>query len=446
MPEAPTSLLLLGAGGTTAASAAYRRDPLASIAAAYPVVLADAEAPDWARPYLTDHITVDLADTEATATAVKAYAAHHDLSGVLTYMENHVVTAALLAQQLGLPGTSPQSMEACRDKSTTRYLLDVHGVPSARAVLADNAEAAVAWAVAHGFPVMVKPRAQAGSAGVMRANTPSEVRDAFERASHETVLGLDAYGPHGVLVEEFLDGPEISVEAAVLGPGESRIIAVTRKTVGPPPTAQEYGHCVDARDPLLTDPELAHLITTAVNAVGVTRGTLCIEVMLTARGPRIVEINGRIGGDLLHVLINEALGLDLARIAADIATGARPQLAHTRELSAAIQFLYPDQAGVVQRLTLPSQLTEQPWVERLETTAEPGAHVAAPPAATYGDRLAHWIVRGTGPAQCASRLSQVEGGVELHIASSTRAATQATVALTDVKALAAPSTPPLAAP
>ncbi|MFE5842075.1 ATP-grasp domain-containing protein [Streptomyces niveus] len=420
MPIAPASapLLLLGAGGTTAASAAYRRDCLASIASAYPLVLADTAAPDWARPYLADHLPVDLADTEATAAAVKTYCADRDLLGVMTYMEHHVVTAALLAQQLGLPGTTPQSMEACRDKAETRRLLDVHGVPSARALLADSADSAVDFAREWGFPVIVKPRAQAGSAGVTRADTPAQVREAFDRASVETVLGLDAYGPQGVLVEEFLHGPEISVEVAVLGRGDSRIIAVTRKTVGPPPAAQEYGHCVDARDPLLTDPELSRLITAAVDAVDVTRGALCVEVMLTGRGPRIVEINGRIGGDLLHVLIHEALGLDLTRIAADIATGTRPRLepAPTRGGSAAIQFFYPCRTGTVRHLTLPGRLTQQPWAERMVTTAEPGDHVTAPPAATYGDRLAHWIVRGDSPEQCADRLRQIEHQVELLIA------------------------------
>ncbi|MFE5847618.1 ATP-grasp domain-containing protein [Streptomyces niveus] len=413
---APAPLLLLGAGGTTSTSAAYRRDCLASIAAAYPVVLADTTAPHWARPYLTGHIAVDLSDTDATSAAVKTYAADTDLLGVMTYMEHHVVTAAVLAQQLALPGTTPQSMEACRDKAVTRHLLEVHGVPSARAVLAEDTDTAVEWARDQGFPVIVKPRAQAGSAGVMRADTPAEVREAFARASTETVLGLDAYGPQGVLVEEFLHGPEISVEVAVLGRGDSRIIAVTRKTVGPPPTAQEYGHCVDARDPLLGDPELARLITAATDAVGVTRGCLCIEVMLTARGPRIVEINGRPGGDLLHVLIDEALGLDLARIAADIATGTPPQLDPTRRRSAAIAFCYPHRTGTVRHLSLPSRLNEQPWVERMVTTAQPGDHVAAPPAATYGDRLGHWIVLGTGPEHCATRLKQIDDELELLIA------------------------------
>ncbi|MEV8336564.1 ATP-grasp domain-containing protein [Streptomyces niveus] len=410
MFTASKSLLLVGAGG---ASAAYRRDSLAGIAAAYSVVLVDADAPDWARPYLAGHLAVDLTDTEAVAAEVKAYASTNlELGGVMTFMEHHVVTTALLAEQLGLPGATPQSMKACRDKATSRRLLDQHGVPSASAILAKDAETAVTWATSTGFPVIVKPRSQAGSAGVMRADSASEVREAFNRASHETLAGLDAYGPSGVVVEEFLDGREISVETAVLGRSDSRIIAIARKTVGPPPTAQEYGHCVDGGDPLLTDPELARLITAAVDAVGVTCGVLCIEVMLTARGPRIVEINGRIGGDLMHVLIDEALGLNLTQIAADIATGTRPQLRPTRARSAAIQFLYPDRSGVFQQLATPNGLTQHDWLERLVTTTEPGAYVAAPPASTYNDRLAHWIVRGADPAQCAAHLSDIAGELE----------------------------------
>ncbi|GHB82276.1 hypothetical protein GCM10010306_091060 [Streptomyces umbrinus] len=100
--------------------------------------------------------------------------------------------------------------------------------------------------------------------------------------------------------------------------------------------------------------------------------------------------------------------------AADILNRISPSPA--RGLSAAIQFLYPDRSGTVQRLALPSRLTEQSWVERLVTTSKPGDHVAAPPAAAYDDRLAHWIVRGTGPAQCAARLSQIEDALELLIA------------------------------
>ncbi|WP_167458933.1 MULTISPECIES: hypothetical protein [Streptomyces] len=57
--------------------------------------------------------------------------------------------------------------------------------------------------------------------------------------------------------------------------------------------------------------------------------------------------------------------------------------AQPRTQRAAIQFLYPDQSGTVQRRALPGHLTDQTWVERLVTTAEPGACVAAPPAAIY---------------------------------------------------------------
>ncbi|MEU5193708.1 hypothetical protein AB0G86_06540 [Streptomyces scabiei] len=62
-------------------------------------------------------------------------------------------------------------------------------------------------------------------------------------------------------------------------------------------------------------------------------------------------------GDLLHVLIGEGLGLNLARSAADTATGTRPQLHPIRVLSAAIQCLHPDRSSTMQRRALPGHLT-----------------------------------------------------------------------------------------
>ncbi|MFE0852231.1 ATP-grasp domain-containing protein [Streptomyces mutabilis] len=413
-------LLLLGAGGHD--SAPYRESVLARIAAAHSVVLVDAAVPDWAARYLAGHIEADLTDAHDVAAAVKTFTADRDVSGVMTYMEHHVVTSAVLAQQLGLPGSSPQAMAACRDKGVTRRLLDRHQVPSARALEADDAVQAVAHADTIGYPVVVKPRAMAGSAGVVRADTASEVRAAYERASHETVLGLDQYGPAGVLVEEWLDGPEISVETAVLGSGEARILAVTRKLPTPAGTTQEYGHVVAASDPLLTDAALARVIQGAVDALGLTCAVLCVEVMLTASGPRIVEVNGRLGGDLLPLLVQHALGIDLAQVAAALATGVPPQLEPTRQAAAAIRFAYPETSGVLERIAFPPGLHALPFVERAVISQEAGSRVSAPPHATLSDRLAHWVVTGESEATCRELLDEVASHLDISIATPAHAA------------------------
>ncbi|MEV6404041.1 ATP-grasp domain-containing protein [Streptomyces bobili] len=421
MPN-PEPILLIGAGGD---AAEYREPVLSSIAAVRPVVLVDSAVPGWTRPYLTGHVSADLTDQTATSLAVKAYTADHEAGGAMAYMEHHVVTAAHLAQQLGLPGSTPESMQACRDKALSRKLLADHQVPSARSMQAANPDEAVAHADLIGYPVVVKPRSQAGSAGVVRADNAAQVRAAFERAAHESVLGLDRFGERDVLVEEFLDGPEISVETAVLGEGEARLLAVTRKLPTPAgaATTQEYGHVVDARDPLLTDPQLTRVVTGAVHALGLTCGVLCIEVKLTQTGPRIVEVNGRIGGDLLPVLVERALGLDLAQIAAALATGSRPQLTPTLKRAAGIQFAYPTVSGVLKHLSLPAHLDRQPGVERIVLSQQAGARVSAPPHATLADRLGFWIVRGDTAADCRSRLEDVARQLQAEVASDIYATT-----------------------
>ncbi|MGW0572962.1 ATP-grasp domain-containing protein [Streptomyces tauricus] len=388
---------------------------LGSIAAKHSVVAVDRTVPAWARPYLTHVIDADLTDTAAVTAAVDVYARAHAVGGVLAYMEHHVQTAAVVAQELGLPGSSPQSMAACRDKALSRRLLAAHRVPSARSVQTDTPESAVALAEVIGYPVIVKPRSMAGSAGVCRCDSADAVRDAFTQASRATVMDLHHYGPAGVLIEEYLKGPEISVEVAVLGPGRVRILAVTRKLPGPATTTQEYGHLVDARDPLPSDPGLIQVIEGAIAAHDITLGTCCVEVKLTPDGPHIVEVNGRLGGDLLPVLVRRALGIDLGQIAADLSSGVPPRVQPLLQRAAAIQFAYPDTSGTLQQLAVRPGAEQLPGLERLVLTHETGTQVSAPPHATLTDRLAHWIVLGSSADECRTRLAQAADLLDVQI-------------------------------
>ncbi|MGW1783951.1 ATP-grasp domain-containing protein [Streptomyces sp. NPDC002143] len=394
-------LLVLGTG-----SRPYREFPLQSLAARHPVVLADTVLPDWAQPLVSGHLVIDLSDTESAAAAVKEAAEHTSFAGVCTYMEHHFELVAQLAEQLGLPGPSPAAMSACRDKATTRRLLAEHGVRLARSFQVDDEDAAVEHARLLGYPVVVKPRGIAGSAGVLRCDSDTEVRVAFKHASWETVLGLDAYAVHGVLVEEYLDGPEISAETVVYD-HDVHIVAVTRKKLGEEPRFQEIGHGVDSRDALLGDPAVTETVTHAVRALGVERGVLHVEMRLTNRGPAVVEVNGRPASDLVPLLVQRATGVDLMAAVADLATGAVPDLRPTRQRAAAVRFLYPAFSGRVGPFHVPVSLREEPWLERLVWTRRAGEQVTAPHLASIDDRLGHWVVTGENADECQRRLVEV---------------------------------------
>ncbi|MFF3908527.1 ATP-grasp domain-containing protein [Streptomyces sp. NPDC001848] len=247
----------------------------------------------------------------------------------------------------------------------------------------------------------------AGSAGVRRAYTDDEVRDAYRAASWETFLGLHTFATSGVLVEEYLVGPEISAETVVLDGGDVRVVAITRKRPGAEPRFQEVGHCVDANDPLLHDTAVLKAVTDAVRALGIERGVQHVELRLTHRGPAVTEVNSRPGGDLIPLLVAKATGIDLPQAAAALATGAVRDLTPTRVAAAAVGFLHPPVSGEVKALSAPPDLRFEQWLERLVRTRGPGDWVSAPPKSSIDDRLAHWVVTGADSAECEMRLTQV---------------------------------------
>ncbi|MFJ8752077.1 acetyl-CoA carboxylase biotin carboxylase subunit family protein [Streptomyces sp. NPDC102441] len=405
-PRSPL-LVILGAGSRT-----WRGYGLQHIAARHPVALLDEKPPAWAEDHVVLSRTVDLTDGQAVTEAVETLAADREVAGVLTYMENHVVLAARVAEHFGLPGTTPASVEACRDKYLSRSLLAAAGVPSARSYLVADVETAVEYAVLLGGPVVLKPRSLAGSAGVQRADTPDQVRSAFQAARGAGLFGLERAGTSGVLIEEYLEGPEVSVECVVLGHGTVHIAAITRKYLGDEPFFQETGHLVDATDPLLADPQIRDVAQAALAAAGISSGVMHVEMRLTREGPRIVELNARLGGDLIPHLVLLATGLNLPQIAADLAVGADPELVPSHSQSAAIRFLFPDVTGHV---TAVHTGVFASWLDRFEWTAAPGSHVTAPPRATLLDRTALAVVTGPGPDICHHRLQQVEQRSGIHI-------------------------------
>ncbi|MEV5843677.1 ATP-grasp domain-containing protein [Streptomyces sp. NPDC051985] len=390
---------------------AYRAYCLQSVAAAYDVVLITSEEPTWEVPYLRDCFVVsDPADQAALSAAGRMLAERHDLAGVFTWTEWYLVPVARLARQLGLPTTAPEAMQACRNKATSRALFARHGVPSAASVSVRTLAEAETAAQRIGYPLVLKPAAHAASIGVIRADTPEQLTAAFAFADQAAGLGRESTS---VLVEEYLDGPEVSVEC-VSYRGETTVVAVTRKTVSAPPFFEELAHCVDAADPLID--VVTPVARAAIRALGITDGVSHVEMRLVDGRPRLVEVNGRIGGDMIGHLVSLATGIDLPRAAADIACDRAPDLTPTRSSAAAIRLLYPDTSGTLDRLAYEGD--RAPWLERIHFQHHVGDDLLLP--ADGGDmftaRIGYLITTGPAADVTQARAEQALGSLGIHIA------------------------------
>ncbi|MFG2370521.1 acetyl-CoA carboxylase biotin carboxylase subunit family protein [Streptomyces sp. NPDC048504] len=405
-----TRPLLIVVGGT---EPVFRGYCVEQAAAAYPIAVIDTKPPSWQQHLVVDHEVADTHDPAAVVAAGLALAARHPIAGVVTWDEYTLVPSAELTARLGLPGNSTVAMNACRDKATSRRLFAEHGVPSAASTRVDTLAEATTAAVRTGFPVVLKPSSHAGSIGVIRVDTPELLPSAWEFAA----AGAGEQGPEGsgVLVEEYLSGPEISVEC-VTQHGVTTALAVTRKEVAFPPYFEEVGHTLSAGDPLL--PEVAPIAVQAVRALGVTAGVQHVEMRLTASGPRIIEVNSRIGGDLIGQLVRLATGLDLPRIASDVACGQVPDLTPTAHGTAAIKLVYPPASGTLSARALAIHPgPEFPWLHQVTWLRDVGERVVLPPAGNLDtSRVGFFVVTADSPEAAQDSLSRLTDALALSVA------------------------------
>ncbi|AUH44809.1 carboxylase [Streptomyces sp. CMB-StM0423] len=391
---------------------AYRGWCLENIAAHYDVVLACEKEPTWQRPWIIDAEVADPADEEALLAAGRALARRHPVAGVMTWTEWYLVPVARLARSLSLPTTPVSALRRCRDKAAARAAFARGQVPSAVSVSIRSETEAREAAQRVGYPVVLKPAALAASMGVTRADNDDELPFAYHHAAR--AAGRQVESPR-VLVEEYLDGPEISVEC-VTHKGRSSAVAVTRKTVGMPPYFEELAHVVDAADPVL--PRVAPAATAALEALGVTDGVSHVEMRLVDGRPRLIEVNARLAGDLIGHLVQSATGIDLARAAADIACGHTPDLAPTRNRAAAIRMIYPAYSGTLTTREIDTDFADGAgWLDQATFTREVGDRLVLPPQGDmFTARIGFVITTGATGAEAQARATEAYRNLTVEIA------------------------------
>ncbi len=300
------------------------------------------------------------------------------VDGVVAFAEMHVVAAALVAEELGLPSPGLRAAVVSRDKALQRALFARHGIAQPAYELADDADHALRHASGR-YPVVVKPRDGSGSAGVRLLSNEDDLRAWSSRPDR----------PATFLVEEYLDGPELSVECVVQH-SHLVLVAPTRKTTTPPPHFVEIGHRVPAG---VTSDEQARLERTSdavARALGVRDGLLHLEVRLCDGVPYVLEVAVRTPGD--HILELHALahGLDVFDAVVALALGYQVDLRRTHDGAAATWFATPA-PGQVERVTGVDEVRALAGVVDLRVDVAPGRSTAAP--ASSADRAASAVLR-----------------------------------------------------
>jgi biotin carboxylase len=245
--------------------------------------------------------------------------------GILTLKDSLMQRTGALAELLGLPFHSPDVAQRFTDKHVQRAVMRDAGIPGPGFWTVPDPGDELAWesfAADARFPAVLKPRlGSEGSRDTVRVGSVEEVRDACGQEDQ-------ADGAHAELVlEEYLGDRErsdndfadyVSVET-IVSDGVISHLAVTGRF----PTAEpfrESGFFIDAE---LSDEDrrgALELAEAAVRGLGVRIGCLHTEIKFTPDGPRVIELNGRIGGGVPEMLL-DATGVELLPIALRLALG-----------------------------------------------------------------------------------------------------------------------------
>jgi biotin carboxylase len=295
-------------------------------------LVADGLAAHWiAAPIVGD------ADADAAAVVDALAAEGIRPDAVLTFWETSVPVAARAAAALGLPGNPVAAVDAARSKLRTREESARAGLPTPRSQRVRSLDELFAAAEEIGFPSVVKPEFGASAVGCVRIDSFESLPGVYKivRSELATTDVVDLRAGNDLLLEEYLDGVEFDVEL-VLHDGECVFSSVSQNWPTAEPSFQETGlHCPPDHGAKPVR-RLVQLCVETVKAFGFRCGVLHVEGKCTSRGPRIVEVNARMGGGRIHQIVKAVWGVDLIEAHVRGALGLPQQLAPSRKPRCAV--------------------------------------------------------------------------------------------------------------
>lgn len=300
------------------------------------------DGPDsWAQSMLeskqiSKFVPIDFSDAETTfgrcvSALNKVKSEYGEIDGICTFCEMAVPLVARLAERFALPGNSPESVDAARDKHATRAYMSKANLPTPRNMLIERQDQVEEAGRHVGFPAVIKPIYGAASIGVVRVNDMESLQATYKKVAKQMagariVDGAMQAGSAAddavdqgnagswvkltLLLEEYLDGPEVDVDL-VLSEGEVVYGAITDNW----PTIEPYFNETGSNCPSVLSRQsqdgLMQLGKQSVAALGLTSGVFHVELKDTSRGPRLIEVNCRMGGGPVRLTNLLVWGVDL---------------------------------------------------------------------------------------------------------------------------------------
>lgn len=234
------------------------------------------------------------------------------------------------------------------------------------------------------YPCIMKPTDNAGSRGVVLCQSREELEGEYEYSHHESRGGA-------VIIEEYLQGPEFSIEVMVVD-GEPHVLQITDKLTTGAPHFVEMGHSQPTRQNEENSEKIKDLACRAVKAVGINIGPAHVEMILTVEGPKMVELGARMGGDCITThLVPLSTGIDMVGCTIQLACGEQVDINPKFKKGSAIRY-FDAQNGEIQDINGIEEAERLEGVKEVSVVHQVGETIGEIGSST--DRIGFVIAQG----------------------------------------------------
>lgn len=297
------------------------------------------------------------------------------------------------SDKLHLHSISYETSFKATDKYEMIKAFKAYGVPSPWYFDVDSYEDLKALEGKVSFPCIIKPTDNAGSHGVAKVHDFAELL-----ANYEYSHSCSRHGK--VIVEEYLDGPEVSVEVMIVKE-KVHILQITDKITTGAPHFVEMGHTQPSRLPEETQQKIRSVAEAACKSLGLDKGPAHVEMKVTSRGPVMIELGARMGGDNITThLVPLSTGIDMVGATIRVALGENPDIEPTFNCGSAIRY-FEVPFGTIESIEGIDEAKKMPGVKQITFTKSVGEE--STPIECSNDRIGFVIAQGATAEDAAKK-------------------------------------------
>lgn len=352
--------------------------------------------------YADQYYNASTMDEDAVLAAAEDYMP----DGIMTLATDMPMRGVSKASdKLHLHSISYKTALKATDKYDMIKAFKEHNVPSPWYFVADGLEGIKSHEDDVTFPCIIKPTDNAGSHGVAKVYNFQELLDNYEYAY--------SCSRHGkVIVEEYLDGPEVSVEVMVVD-GDVNILQITDKITTEAPHFVEMGHTQPSQLSQGIRDAISRVTVAACKAVGIDKGPAHVEMKVTERGPVMIELGARMGGDNITThLVPLSTGIDMVKATIKVALGEKPDIKPTLSCGSAIRY-FDVSFGKIKAVENVEVAEQIPGLKQVTFTKEVGD--VSNPIHCSNDRVGFVIAQGKSAAEAVATCEKAMKTIKIMI-------------------------------